>query len=101
MTEAYKHRTEDLSSRSVAVKMCLVSQDLQTESLWKARIISMQYVNFQICKMTVKAEVSVSGGYLKAESTIRPIFPVFIRALRLSSLKLLTVVAEAGCMLKI
>lgn len=100
MTEAYKHRTEDLSSRSVAVKMCLVSQDLQTERLWKGRI-SMQYVNFQICKMTVKAEVSVSGGYLKAESTIRPIFPIFICALRLSSLKLLTVVAEAGCTLKI
>lgn len=51
--------------------------------------------------MTVKAEVSVSGGYLKAEATIRPIFLVFIRARRLSSLKLLTVVAEAGCMLKI
>lgn len=51
--------------------------------------------------MTVKAEVSVSGGYLKAEATIRPIFLDFIRAPRLSSLKLLTVVAEAECMLKI
>lgn len=49
--------------------------------------------------MTVKAEVSVPGGYLKA--TIRPIFLIFIRAPRLSSLKLLTVVAEAGCTLKI
>lgn len=64
-------------------------------------MISALYVNFQICKMTVKAEVSVPGGYFKAEATIRPIFLVFIRALRLSSLKLLTVVAEAGCMLKI
>lgn len=51
--------------------------------------------------MTVKAEVSVPEGHLKADATIRPIFLIFIRALRLSSLKLLTVVAEAGCTLKI
>lgn len=49
----------------------------------------------------MKAEVFVPGGYLKADATIRPIFLIFIRALRLSSLKLLTVVAEPGCMLKI